>query len=316
MKSKTQTPGTCVWFLAVIALLSPDTLAARDCADPAAVEQIASGVWVRHGYHAPVFTGHAVANIGFIVGRDCVAVIDTGGSPQEGEALRCAVRQHTDRPICYVVITHVHPDHSLGGLAFRDTQAQCIGHEKLPRALALVGNYYRRRMAELTGREPPAGLIVPPDRTVAAGEPLTLDLGGRTLRITAHEPAHTDTDLSIFDSASDTLWLSDLLFLEHIPVVDASSSGWLAVLDALRRQPAARAVPGHGPVSVPWPRAAADTRRYLETLQADLRRWMDQGGDLEGAQDNAGNSERGRWRLFGEFHKRNIIKVYTELEWE
>src|SRR3546814_15475797 len=41
----------------------------------------------------------AIANLGFIIGGKSVAVVDTGTTRQEGEALRAAVAVATDRPI-------------------------------------------------------------------------------------------------------------------------------------------------------------------------------------------------------------------------
>ena len=81
-----------------------------------AVDQVAPGIFVHAGKHLPLDApGHDdIANIGFIVGARCVAVIDTGGSVRIGRALRAAIRQHTALPVCYVINTHVHVDHVLG----------------------------------------------------------------------------------------------------------------------------------------------------------------------------------------------------------
>ena len=72
------------------------------------------------------------ANIGFIIGSHCVLVIDTGGSIHIGKALRLAIREKTPLPVCYVVQTHVHPDHFFGAAAFREDQPEFIGHANLP----------------------------------------------------------------------------------------------------------------------------------------------------------------------------------------
>src|SRR6202041_1224284 len=87
-----------------------------------AVDELASGVYVHRGAQLPLdVPGHDdIANIGFIVGSRCVAVIDTGGSVRTGLALRAAIRRRTSLPICYVINTHVHVDHVLGNWAFKD----------------------------------------------------------------------------------------------------------------------------------------------------------------------------------------------------
>ena len=76
-----------------------------------AVNEVASGVFVHRGVHELASADNAgdIANIGFIVGEQAVAVIDDGGSPRVGAALREAVRRVTKLPIRYLILTHVHP---------------------------------------------------------------------------------------------------------------------------------------------------------------------------------------------------------------
>ncbi len=283
---------------------------------PLAVTEIAPGVFVHGGVQQDASPGNAdeIANIGFILGDKEVAVIDPGGSYEEGRALRAAIRVRTALPIRYVIMTHVHPDHIFGAAAFRGDHPDFVGHAKLPGALAQRGEYYLRRLREALGARAEGSEIVPP--TLLVSSRLDLDLGGRRIDLWAHGPAHTDNDLTIFDERTRTFWLADLLFVDRVPVVDGSLLGWLKELAAVTAIPADRAVPGHGPISVAWPQAAAPERRYLETLAHDTRAAIKAGIGIADAPQHVGQSERGHWLLFDDYNARNATASYKELEWE
>src|SRR6516225_5675703 len=72
------------------------------------VTEIASGIFVHNGVHEEASEANedAIANIGFIIGDDAVAVVDPGGSFEEGSALRAAIRARTGEAIRYVILTH------------------------------------------------------------------------------------------------------------------------------------------------------------------------------------------------------------------
>jgi glyoxylase-like metal-dependent hydrolase (beta-lactamase superfamily II) len=145
---------------------------------------------------------------------------------------------------------------------------------------------------------------------------IVLDLGDRPLELRAWPTAHTDTDLTVLDRTTGTLFTGDLLFMERIPVVDGSLLGWLAVLDELERIPAARVVPGHGPTSADWPVAAAAQRAYLESLRDAVRAELKRNRTLDQAVAEVPLPPGQAWYLAEENHPRNVTASYTELEWE
>jgi hypothetical protein len=75
-------------------------------------------------------------------------------------------------------------------------------------------------------------------------------------------------------------------------------------------------VPGHGPVTAPFPKALDEERNYLERLTRDLRAAIKKGDDVAAAASAAGQDQRGKWSLFDNYHARNATAGFAELEWE
>nr|WP_298683496.1 quinoprotein relay system zinc metallohydrolase 2 [uncultured Dongia sp.] len=280
------------------------------------MSQIAQGVYVYRGADAEATAENAggIANIGFIVGDQSVAVIDTGGSLMVGQALLAAIRQVTDLPIQYVINTHFHPDHILGNAAFVAERPIFVGHVNLPPALRARQASYLARAQEVLGSIASEDWFIVPQHLVSGRE--VIDLGRRGLVLEAYPTAHTDSDLTVLDEATGTLFAGDLVFLERIPAIDGSIVGWLAALDRLKGVPARRVVAGHGPASAAWPAALADELRYLELIAQETRQILAKGGTLQEATASVGLTEKNRWRLFDSYNARNVTAAYTELEWE
>jgi quinoprotein relay system zinc metallohydrolase 2 len=280
------------------------------------LEEVAPGDFVHYGRveeRTPANFGDQ-ANIGFIVGTRCVAVVDAGGSFRVGEALLSALRRRTGLPVCYVILTHVHPDHVFGAAAFEVEQPVFVGHRNLPRSLQQRGKFYLERLKRDLGPSSEGSKVVVPALLVE--DQLRLDLGGRTITLRAWPVAHTDNDLTVFDERTSTLWASDLLFLQHTPVLDGSITGFIAATEELRILPVVHFVPGHGRGDLPWQQAFEAERRYLTLIRDQTRLILKQRKTIEDAFDTVGLTEAKNWVDFEEFHRRNVSAAYTELEWE
>jgi quinoprotein relay system zinc metallohydrolase 2 len=279
-------------------------------------EQIAPGVFVHRGQVSDVTPDNLgdVANIGFILGEDSVAVIDAGGSRAVGEAVYLAVRQVTEKPISHLILTHMHPDHVMGAEVLIEAGAQVIGHRKLGQALVARAETYETSFGRLMG----AGFIGSRVPTVGEGiaDRAEIDLGGRMLDLVAWETAHSESDVTVFDRQTATLFTGDLVFDAHSPALDGSVLGWLRVLEAMGAPAPARIVPGHGGPVLEWPEGVAGLRRYLEVLRDETRAAVSQGLRLGEAIETVGQGEAARWALFDLFHPRNVTAAFTELEWE
>ena len=302
--------AACLFAAAVLAPARAQT--------PFAIEQGAVGAYAHFGKVALTTAENRgdIANIGVVVGRDAAAVIDTGGSVAVGEAALAALRQITGKPLRYVINTHEHPDHLFGNGAFAGTGATFVGHYNLPASIREHGPFYLRSFRDVLGADAIARVrLIPP--TLLVNDTMELDLGGRMLLLTAwHQAAHTDCDLTVLDEQTHTLFAGDLVFLDHVPVIDGSLKGWLDVLSRLAATNAERVVPGHGLRVAPWPAALDDERRYLLAVQADARRLIASGTPMAEAVPHIAESERARWRLFGDYNPRNATSAFSELEWE
>ena len=287
-------------------------------ATPLAMESLGNGVYVHHGVHEDMSEGyHAdICNVSFIVGSKGIAVIDTGGSLKTGQALREAIRQVSELPILYVINTHVHPDHIFGNAAFIQEKATFVGHEKLPDAMERRRENYLRINQQWLGEAFAGSEIVKP--SVLVKNTFNLDLGDRTLLLTAYPTAHTNTDLTVFDNKSATLWTGDLLFVERTPSIDGDIKGWLAVINELKNNEAELAIPGHSNTlkDANWKAQLNNEERYLWTLLNDIRASIKKGEVMEKAMGTAAASERSYWTLFDVVNRRNVNNIYPGLEWE
>ena len=310
--------GTLTCYLvgaALLALASAPAAASRSVA-AFAMREVAPGEFVHLGQQLPLDApAHDdIANIGFIVGRRCVAVIDTGGSMRIGRALRAAIRQRTRLPICYVINTHVHVDHVLGNAAFVPDRPAFIGHWALGAAIARSRDFFLQQYGADLDQPPSAAQIIGPDTAVR--QDLELDLGARRLSLRSWPTAHTDCDLTVFDQQSRTLWTGDLLFRERLPALDGSAEGWLAAIDEIARLPVTRAVPGHGPVTADLPAALDAERGYLRALLDGVRQQLSQGGSMQQAIAQVAATEKSRWLLWDSTHPHNVARVYEQMEWQ
>ena len=285
-------------------------------ADSFAIENIGNGIYVHHGQHLDIDTGYQgdICNISFVVGSKGVAVIDTGGSLKTGTKLRDAIKNVTDKPILYVINTHVHPDHIFGNAAFLQDKAQFIGHEKLATAMQLRKEAYDKLNLKYMGDNAKGSEIVLP--TIMVKAPIDLDLGDRTLTIMPYPTAHTNTDVSVIDSKTSTLFTGDLLFIERTPVLEGDIKGLIAAIDTLKTYPVKQVVPGHGPFTKDWVTALNNEQRYLNAVLTDIRANIKAGKTMGEAMDTAAAGERDKWLLFDIANRRNVNTLYPALEFE
>ena len=280
------------------------------------LDEVAQGIYVHTGVHVTFenIKHDDIANIGFIIGEKCIAVIDTGGSVNVARQLLDKIKATSEKPVCYVINTHVHFDHVLGNTIFKSGATRFVGHADLPDAMAANRDFFLREFRTDLGEFANRDGIIPP--TVVVEDRLELDLGNRVLELRAWPAAHSHTDITVLDKQTNTLWLSDLLFIDRIPALDGSLKGWLKAIDQLEQQNFTIVIPGHGAVTKQWPESIQAEKQYLTLLLEGTRKMIANGAFMEDVVETLGKEEKKAWLLYEQHHKRNVTRAFTELEWE
>lgn len=238
--------------------------------------QVGPGIWMIEGSrdYFSMQNGGAIVNITMLETEAGLIVIDTGPSKSYGETLRQIALQTMGRGIAGVILTHHHPDHFFGNMAF----------DGIPiRALADTGKYarshgdgYSDAMYRILGDWMRGTEVIPPNKVLAGGD---FEIGGRALRALPLG-GHTEADLALVDIKTGVVIAGDLAFLDRAPTTpDADLTRWresIAELEALR--PSA-IVPGHGPFDRTG-ESLRQTRAYLDWLDESLRSAAEQGLDM------------------------------------
>lgn len=196
-----------------------------------------------------------------IEGEHGLLVVDTRAEPAEGRDLRDDIDARFRRPVRWVVNTHAHFDHTFGNQAFVGDDGEAdvafLGHANIvrhfseyeePRVVA-----WRADPEREPGRHWDDVRLTPPTDPIESAT--TIDLGGRIVELLPQPPAHTDTDLVVFDPAERVWILGDLVEESGPPMYGSGSFPlhWPDVLAGLASQmhPRDHVIPGHGRVVDP-----------------------------------------------------------------
>ncbi|WP_070154742.1 quinoprotein relay system zinc metallohydrolase 1 [Sphingobium phenoxybenzoativorans] len=238
---------------------------------------VADGVWMIHGDDAPILptNGGAIANIAIIATPAGTVLVDSGPSLRYGRALKTVAEQVTGKPVIRVYVTHLHPDHGMGIAAFDPAIVaalpQTIGDMQRD-GRGFADAMYRILGDWMRGTE----LLLPGRRIEQASE----DFGGRTLRLLPLS-GHSAADLALLDESTGTLIAGDLLFHDRAPSTPtADLAKWRQSLDALKAVPHHGAIPGHGPFDPSGGAAIAQTRDWIDWLEASLTEAVKSGLDM------------------------------------
>ena len=259
--------------LAVAAGLSraPHPAAQQRQGAPPAPPLVRENAAVKIGEHVwaiPDFNVGLVPNVGLVVGSRATLVVDTGLGPRNGETIVREMKKVSSNAEVYVVLTHYHPEHSLGASAFKGakilmTRAQQQDMNELGKPIQETFAGRSALTAELLN-----GVAYPtPD--VLFDRDYRLDLGGVHARLLWRGPAamHTRGDTMIFVEEDRVLFTGDVVMSQRFLAAQNSSSitTWLSTLDELASLKPAKVVPSHG--SIGDATLVARDRAFLQAVK-------------------------------------------------
>lgn len=280
------------------------------------ITEISEGNYLHQGSHVSIDDKQHddIANIGFIIGDKCIAVIDTGGSVNIGQKLLNSIRSITNKPICYIINTHIHFDHILGNKAFASEKPDFVGHHQLADAIVQNRNFFLEQFKNDLGPNPDQSSIIGP--SVLVEKSRQLDLGNRILILIPFPVSHSHNDLIVIDNKTKTLWSGDLIFRQRIPSLTGSLKGWVKSMDDLLRLDVKKVIPGHGGVAASMAEAIKQQQDYLQRLLDETRNAIADGQFINDAMEIIDKDNQSNWLLHEYQHPTNVSKAFTELEWE
>ncbi len=200
---------------------------------------------------------HSGARSMFIITDDGVIVTDPMHN-YAAAALREEIANRTDKPVKYVIYSHNHWDHILGGKIFKDEGAQFISHSKC------LAHFYR---------DPHPDLVLP---DIVFDRHHQVELGNRKLELQYFGRNHDDCTITMLLPDERLLFVVDLA----MPGAVSLAGGWMRSyypkdwIRSLKEIEATvvfdRYMPGHGPPVAPKS-AMTEVRGYLEALMETVR---------------------------------------------
>ena len=203
--------------------------------------------FARLGENAWAYTAEGDPNTGIVVGDDGVMAIDTQATPaMAGDVIR-RVREVTDKPIRYVVLTHYHAVRVLGASAYGAEHviaSQGTWDLIVERGRQDMESEIQRFPRLFRGVETVPGLTWP---TLVFDGAMTLRMGELEVRVAHLGRGHTGGDTVVWLPRDRILFSGDLVEYGATPYAgDAYLADWPETLDAVEALEPAALVPGRG----------------------------------------------------------------------
>ncbi len=270
--------------------------------------------------HAYAYTAEGDPNTGIVIGDDAVMVIDTQATPVMAQDVIRRIREVTDKPIKYVVLSHYHAVRVLGASAY--APEHIIASED---TLGLIKERGEQDKASEIGRFPrlfrnvetvPAGLTWP---TLTFSGKMTLWLGSLEVQLLQLGRGHTKGDTVVWLPQERILFSGDLVEFDATPYAgDAYFSDWPTTLDHIAALQAVKLVPGRGPALENEAQAAAglaSTRSFISDVFSAVKAGASAGKDLKTVYRETLQAVRpkyGQWVIFDHCMPFDVSRAYDE----
>ena len=198
--------------------------------------------------HAYAYTAEGDPNTGIVIGDDAVMVIDTQATPAMAQDVIRRIREVTDKPIKYVVLSHYHAVRVLGASAYRpehiiasqDTRDLIVERGEQDKA-SEIGRF--PRLFQNVESVPP-GMTWP---TMTFTGRMTLWLGKLEVQLIQLGRGHTKGDTVVWLPQDKVLFSGDLVEFDATPYAgDAYFQDWPQTLDNIAALKPLALVPGRG----------------------------------------------------------------------
>jgi cyclase len=182
--------------------------------------------------------------IGVLVGPEGIFMVDSQFAPLS-QKIAAAIHQISDKPIRFMVNTHVHGDHTGGNENFAKMGTTIFARNELRYRLA-----YPAPGANGAPGVPAPAVALP---VVTYEGPVTFHMDGEDVRLIPIRRAHTDGDTLVYFPANDVLMTGDYYRSIQYPNIDRTNGGSLnGMIEGLGitiglAGPHTKIIPGHGP---------------------------------------------------------------------
>ena len=207
--------------------------------------------WEKLSDNAYAYTAEGDPNTGVIIGDDGCMIIDATATPVAAQGVIAKVREITDKPIKYVVLTHYHAVRVLGASGYKDEGLEQIIASR--DTYDLIVERGQQDMDSEIGRFPRLfqavesvpGLTWP---TITFEGEMALWLGQLEVRIKQVGRGHTKGDTIVYLPSQNICFSGDLVEADAACYTgDAYLADWPQTLDNLAAMKFDKLVPGRGP---------------------------------------------------------------------